>query len=92
MLKKVIYFFLALSFFSYGEQLDPYGACLTKVNKELKKDLKICEENFYKKMVSLEKTDIEKASDYAQMFRACAERAKLIYEMGKNRCEVLYRE
>ncbi len=92
MFKKIVFFFLGLSFLSYGEQLDPYGACLTKVNKGLKEGLKICETKFYEKMVSLEKTDTTKASDYAQMFRACAEKAKIIYEMGKTKCEVLYRE
>ncbi len=47
---------------------------------------------FYKKMLVYEKEDVSKAESYAKMFISCVERDKALYEIGKTRCEVLYRE
>ncbi len=92
-MRKFIYLFIFVLFsFSYGEQLDPYGACLTKVNKAFKKEIEKCEKQFYRKMLAYEKEDIFKAESYAKMFQACIQREKALYEIGKTRCEVLYRE
>ncbi len=91
-MKKVVAFLSLLLFvqFSSGEQLDPYGSCLTNVNKIFKKEMSKCYKNFYEKMLSAK--DTSKGADYAQMFRACLEKSKADYEIGKTNCEVLYRE
>jgi hypothetical protein len=63
-----------------------------KVNKTFKRNLHKCEDMFYKKMLAYEKEDVFKAESYAKMFISCVERDKALYEIGKTRCEVLYRE
>ncbi len=91
-MKKIILSLVLISFPLFAEQLDPYGACLTRANKTFKSNISKCDEMFYKKMMKNESVDPQKAESYAKMFQACIERAKAIYIMDKTNCEVLYRE
>ncbi len=91
-MRKVFISLILLSFPLFAEQLDPYGACLTKANKVFKDNISKCDEVFYKKMLKNESVDPQKAESYAKMFQACIKRAEAIYIMDKTNCEVLYRE